>query len=603
GADDREQHGRSQPELHSWRHGLDRLMLGFALPGQDSDTFDDLLPFDEVEGSAALVLGGLAEFVAKLKRFANELEQEKPAREWADWLLRQLDQFFSIADDAESEAQKLRNVFARLAEQSLAAKHDDRISSEIVSDWLIRQLRDVKSTGRYLGYGATFCGIVPMRNVPVPIVCLIGLNDTAFPRMESPVGFDLIAQKPRRGDRSRRDDDRHAFLESVMNARKVLYMSYIGRGIRDDASIPPCLLVSELLEYCNRAFERHDKKHPSDVMTTLHKVQGFSRKYFDASNPALFSYDDAISIRADQQSTPPEFVAGVIGSSVDELLPVSLDNLTRFFSDPAKALLQNRLGIFYSGDAEEINTHDPVSVYGLESWKLGSWMLQLRISGLARSHVKQMATKSRYAPGGAAGLVVIEKHMQQVDQMLEKLQSRLPEGQSHAVAVDCTESGIAITGRLENLYPNGQYLWRFGKTRAKDQLIFWIHHLVLNLAQPDGVANASVWISENKTLSLPPIEDAAQHLAVLTELFVCGLQQALPFFPDPSLAYVKNLRTRNGNRTKALLTAKTRYDIHLNQYGKDSQPYTQRVFLNGVDWDRFEELATAVFDPMLDYMR
>ncbi len=33
-------------------------------------------------------------------------------------------------------------------------------------------------------------------------------------------------------------DDRQAFLECLLNARDVFYLSYVGRGVRDDSAIP-----------------------------------------------------------------------------------------------------------------------------------------------------------------------------------------------------------------------------------------------------------------------------------------------------------------------------------------------------------------------------
>src|SRR5262249_61873543 len=53
----------AEPE-HTWRFGLDRLLLGFALAGdQERRLVGDVLPYEAVEGSDALVLGRLAAFV------------------------------------------------------------------------------------------------------------------------------------------------------------------------------------------------------------------------------------------------------------------------------------------------------------------------------------------------------------------------------------------------------------------------------------------------------------------------------------------------------------------------------------------------------------
>ncbi len=57
------------------------------------------------------------------------------------------------------------------------------------------------------------CTLMPMRSIPFKVVCLLGMNDGVYPRQLAPLGFDLMSQKPKRGDRSRRDDDRYLFLE------------------------------------------------------------------------------------------------------------------------------------------------------------------------------------------------------------------------------------------------------------------------------------------------------------------------------------------------------------------------------------------------------
>jgi len=43
-----------------------------------------------------------------------------------------------------------------------------------------------------------------------------------------------MAQAQRRGDRSRRRTDRYLFLEALLSARDVLYLSYIGNDVRDN---------------------------------------------------------------------------------------------------------------------------------------------------------------------------------------------------------------------------------------------------------------------------------------------------------------------------------------------------------------------------------
>ena len=53
----------------------------------------------------------------------------------------------------------------------------------------------------------------------------------------------------RPGDRSRRDDDRYLMLEALLAARDKLYVSWVGRNVRDNSEQPPSVLVSQLRDY------------------------------------------------------------------------------------------------------------------------------------------------------------------------------------------------------------------------------------------------------------------------------------------------------------------------------------------------------------------
>lgn len=94
---------------------------------------------------------------------------------------------------------------------------------------------------------------MPMRSIPFKVVCLLGMNDGIYPRALPPLGFDLMSAQPKRGDRSRRDDDRYLFLEALMSAQSRLYISYIGRSIQDNSERFPSVLVQELVDYIGQS--------------------------------------------------------------------------------------------------------------------------------------------------------------------------------------------------------------------------------------------------------------------------------------------------------------------------------------------------------------
>ncbi|EQA5207652.1 exodeoxyribonuclease V subunit gamma, partial [Escherichia coli] len=106
---------------------------------------------------------------------------------------------------------------------------------------------------RFLAGPVNICTLMPMRSIPFKVVCLLGMNDGVYPRQLAPLGFDLMSQKPKRGDRSRRDDDRYLFLEALISAQQKLYISYIGRSIQDNSERFPSVLVQELIDYIGQS--------------------------------------------------------------------------------------------------------------------------------------------------------------------------------------------------------------------------------------------------------------------------------------------------------------------------------------------------------------
>lgn len=81
----------------------------------------------------------------------------------------------------------------------------------ILRDDLAARLDQERISQRFLAGQINFCTLMPMRSIPFKVVCLLGMNDGVYPRTLPPLGFDLMAQQVKRGDRSRRDDDRYLF--------------------------------------------------------------------------------------------------------------------------------------------------------------------------------------------------------------------------------------------------------------------------------------------------------------------------------------------------------------------------------------------------------
>ncbi|MGC4012222.1 MAG: exodeoxyribonuclease V subunit gamma [Pseudomonas sp.] len=98
----------------------------------------------------------------------------------------------------------------------------------------------------------------------------------------------------RPGDRSRREDDRYLLLEALLSARRQLYVSWVGRSIRDNSERPPSVLVGQLRDHLAAGWHGADGSDLLHALTLEHPLQPFSRALFRcdvrAETDGLYTY-------------------------------------------------------------------------------------------------------------------------------------------------------------------------------------------------------------------------------------------------------------------------------------------------------------------------
>ena len=107
-SDDRARQGVPPFEENSWKAGLDRLLLGYALPSDGAALFAGILPFNDVEGSGSQALGRFLEFAKALFAMARDLPRPRTLSEWSESLIEWMSWFLASDEDVEQEFQVLR---------------------------------------------------------------------------------------------------------------------------------------------------------------------------------------------------------------------------------------------------------------------------------------------------------------------------------------------------------------------------------------------------------------------------------------------------------------------------------------------------------------
>ena len=135
-----------------------------------------------------------------------------------------------------------------VAESSAPAPTSRELSLPELRSLLADRLRGRPSRANFRTGHLTVCTLVPMRSVPHRVVCLLGLDDGAFPRHGAPDGDDIIERAPMVGDHDVRSEDRQLLLDALLAAGDHLVVTYSGRDERTNARRPPCVPIGELLD-------------------------------------------------------------------------------------------------------------------------------------------------------------------------------------------------------------------------------------------------------------------------------------------------------------------------------------------------------------------
>jgi len=505
--------------------------------------------------------------------------------------------------DEEPDRAQIRETLSDWARTARLADFDEPISLDVVRGHLVEALGPSATGWRFLSGGVTFCALRPMGGLPFRVVCLIGMNDGAFPRSTRKLGFDLMANDFRRGDRSRREDDRYLFLETLLSARESLYMSYVGQDIRDNSELPPSVLVSELLDHLERGFVCESGRSVREHILVRHPLQAFSRRYFTGDGQ-LFSYSKALCAAVQKASTDPQDIkplfTGTLSEAAAERRMLSIEDLSRFLGHPARYLLQVRLGLYLDAVEEPLPAHEPFVLDGLEGWSVRQRLLELQLeTGRAREALS-LFRAGGLLPHGRVGEVNFGKQVNAVMAFAGRLGGQWPPEFLEPIDFDLVSEEMRLNGRLNGVTPRGLMGSRLSKVSARDILTLWVRHLALNAIAPNGIERTSLWVGEDKTICLGPVEGANDLLQELLGIYWQGLHRVLPFFPKSALAYANAL---GKGRDHPLKAARQEWLGSEFSPGECQDPYFDLCYrgLDPLD-DEFTRLAQAVFGPALTAM-
>lgn len=466
-AEDRAEAGQPGVAQNTWVFGLERLVLGVTIAddgelvqlpastagaGHRPGALDVVAPFDPMEGSRVELLGRLMDFTEVLFGEVEALETPRTVDDWAAHLDGLIDRLTRLTPEASWLAQRVRETLTQMREAAQLAGSTRPLEREAMHVALEHRFSVASSSAQPHTGAVTFGTLMPYRSVPYRVVCLLGMDDGAFPRNPVRAGFDRVAVAPRVGDRDVRDEDRHLLLEAITSAREHLVVTYAGRDIKKNEPLPPAAPVGELMDVLATTFG----ETALDAMCFEHPLQAFSPRNFTGGPAALgrdgapWSYDrrlrrGAEALLAGRQAhvQVSAFLDGEPeGSAAERDTQLSLEQLVRYFRNPARYLLKEGFKV-YLGEREEGSVdREPVELDHLESWKLTDALLDAR-TGEAAAGARQLAHRvARMRAVGELPLGVAgDEAVAAADDAVAELMARLGDAANELVLAGVDDDG------------------------------------------------------------------------------------------------------------------------------------------------------------------
>ncbi len=579
GIDERHRSAHNQPPArqNTWAFGIDRLVLGYAMGGEEQPLFEHVLPYAATGAQDAELLGNFIEFCEAVFSLAAALDQPRTPTDWQLFLGELLQTFFKADRSSDWQLQTIRDAVAETVRDAAAVQFREKLESELIRTLLAERLAGLSSAYGFLEGGITFCALLPMRSIPFKVVCLLGLNDADFPRIQYADGFDLIGRYPKPGDRSKRTDDRYMFLEALLSAREKLYLSYVGMDIKSGMRLPPSAVVDELIDCIAESFTLPDRRESDPAaarrkmverLTVFHPLQPFDRRYYDSSDPRLASFNagyfEAVSSKRQGRRQKGPFFSAAIPPFVPEDQDIQLSELSFFLAHPGKFFLQRRLQLHLPREDEELPEREPLVLSGLDAYNLGRELLDCDEALRCGETLVATYHARGTLPVGAAGKVSFKGVIQAVEAVTEKTPAMTPQKKLPPLAFSLRfPDGSGLHGELAGRYPQGLLRATVGRLTARFYLQSWLEHLCLCLSAPADQQPVTYLVGRGEkgilcSQMLKPAADAEALLARLVGLYWTGHNEPLLLFPKSSFEYAYTAWYGRGKQQERFQNAASR---------------------------------------------
>jgi len=583
-------------DVFSWRNGLNRLFLGFAMEKRDYQLVNSTIPYDKLYTSDSVELvGKLSSFIDEIETLSTLTSSLYSVPDWLSMAKNIVSVFLLSSYNDEFKIQSLVEKIETLKKQVAVSKYQEKIEFETFYIWLKDQFSGNNSSSTGFGHGISVSEYVPNRSIPHKFVAILGFNESQFPRTQIRPDFDLIHKYPQPGDRITIDEDRYLFFDMIQSANQRLHISFIGQDQYSQNKKAPSILIQELIDLTNDL--------GIDLEITEHKLHGFDPAYFKKDVLNSFSKN---RLEMAENLTSDKSVTAFWDQNLDiesefDLSTISLFELISFYTHPIKFVCNTLLGIRDNEDFRDLNDREPFKLDGLGRYFLKDFLVESYLKEINEHSVIKFAKSEGLVPEGYPGILELNTNRALVDQFSE-VRDRYDFSLFETINIELEHDQSIISGNVHGIINNERVVIKPGDIKSKYKMELWLTHQLLNTSS--SYKSSLYYIDKKKgvePISLESSQLDLEHFKFLIDHFKeCLSFKKNTLFPmESSFVFAKSMNS-DGDIENAIKKAQKAWDG--GEYGSsETDFYNLLIFKNDafIQTKEFQDYALAIWSPIL----
>jgi len=392
----RARNGLNVPNLesHTWRAGLESMLLGAIVP-DGASTFEDLgvSPLDDADLADIDEISALIQIFDTVLALSDSTAIERITTEWCDLIeLAVVELCGKNCDELDAPLEQLGKL-RRAAQRSQV-----KIQFFEIAERLSEMLGEMPGRQPLRTGAITATSLIPLRGVPFRVVCVLGYDEDALPVGDGE-GDDLVERQRLIGDQDARVDIRRSLLDAMLAASDRLIITCTGQSIKNNLKLPLATPLAEFVAFAVRAgVEVDDDTKISDI-ELVHKRHTTSVANFlsdEVQSGVVWSHDKVARDSARKLGIPQSVKPVELGE-LPELSTIDLSLLELVMANPLDLYLNRTLGIFkWPDDSPSTPATLPLELTKKEKALLAEELLERLSTGSSDESDKwELAVRSR----------------------------------------------------------------------------------------------------------------------------------------------------------------------------------------------------------------